>query len=240
MCINKGGLLKLNFHSSVAVNKMLKHLSQSFSELSVLRRLIFAIVSLPKDLPDLWNIAIKFAAGENVHLSESDVKIAIENLKEMDAAAFSKDSELLAELMKCESGKLSKPLGIVLLSSIQFGRECSKPLLVRKDRPSSIVMYDDILGTVPCTHYHRYCSSRRCDYKQYYGYHTKGGSSEVLYDSDWESLPYFVSSRETAFSNKLLCRINGEILVGQLSFMQCADLYNHLHNYHTPTGEISR
>lgn len=108
---------------------------------------------------------------------------------------------------------------------------CEKKLLIRKDRPdrpAPLVIYDDSLGTLPGNHYHKYCS---CGFTQYYGYYTTGGSAEVHYNPNWESLPYFVSSRETAFSMDLLKRFNAEILLGQNSFKQCADVYNYLHSY---------
>ena len=42
-------------------------------------------------------------------------------------------------------------------------------------------------------------------------------------------LPYIVSSIETAFSLPLLRRFNSEIVLGQVSFKQCAKVYNHMH-----------
>ena len=41
----------------------------------------------------------------------------------------------------------------------------------------------------------------------------------------WDTLPYFVSSRET----KLMKQFDAQILMGQQSFKQCAEVYNHLH-----------
>lgn len=87
------------------------------------------------------------------------------------------------------------------------------------------------MGSVPGSHYHKYCSNRSCSFTQYYGYYTTGESTGVYYSSNWESLPYFVSSRETTFSNDMLQRFNAEILIGQQSFKQCADVYNFLHGY---------
>ena len=101
---------------------------------------------------------------------------------------------------------------------------------MRKDRPSSLVVYDDDMGSLPATQYHKYCTNRRCGLTQYYGYHTKGGErGGVFFDVNWHSLPYFVSSRETAFSAKLLKRFDAQILLGQQNFKQCAEIYNHLH-----------
>ena len=190
--------------------KMFGLLSQQFTELSAVRRLIFALVHLPEDLPNLWEIAISFSTGKQSSVSSSDIKLLIENLKEIDAAAFTKDDELLQELMSLPSVISSKPLGLVFLSKISSCPLCNKSMLIRKDRPARLVVYDDKLGSVPGSHYHRYCPNGECGYTQYYGYHTKGGSNEVLYDYNWKSLPYFLSSRETAFSMYLLHQIDGQ------------------------------
>lgn len=121
-----------------------------------------------------------------------------------------------------------------------------------------MVIYDDVMGTIPGklstlkilvwnmtenrsdhglvsvagSHFHKCCTNRSCGLTQYYGYYTTGGSSgEVLFNSDWESPPYFVSSRDTVFCRKLLERLNASIVIGQQSFKQCADTYNFLHKY---------
>ena len=92
------------------------------------------------------------------------------------------------------------------------------------------------MGTIPGSHFNKYCSNRRCSFTQYYGYYTQGlredsaAPSEAHFNDDWESNAYFVSSRETAFSMKLIHRFHSQILHGQQSFKQCADVYNHLHN----------
>ena len=104
-------------------------------------------------------------------------------------------------------------------------------LQLRKQRPASIVLYDDQMGTVPASHYHKMCSDRACGTTQFFGYTTQGASRLVYFDSDWESLPYFVTSRESAFAVQLLRLFDSQILIGQMSFMQCAEAYNYLHTY---------
>jgi len=54
-------------------------------------------------------------------------------------------------------------------------------------------------------------------------------STDVYFDSDWESLPYFSSSRDTFISKGLMKQFDAEILLGQISFKQCAEIYNELH-----------
>lgn len=43
---------------------MLGAISKYISDVSVLRRLLFAVVHLPKDLPNFWGVAVEFATKE--------------------------------------------------------------------------------------------------------------------------------------------------------------------------------
>ena len=125
-------------------------------------------------------------------------------------------------------GPLKKLLSVVLMSVEDKCILCTANLKLRRDRPAPVV-YDDTMGSVPGSHFHKYCTNRSCGCTQYYGYYTTGGSqsaSQVIFTNNWEALPYFVSSGETVYSMTLLKRFHFEIL-GQLSFMQCANIYNH-------------
>ena len=122
-------------------------------------------------------------------------------------------------------------LGIVLVSKNDKCAFCSSTLYIREDRPSTVTIYDDTLGTVMATHYCKYCRRPGCSYQQYYGFSTQGKLGEVVYDSDWQSLPYFMSSRDTAFALEMLQRLDAEILHGQLSYKQRADIYNSIHRW---------
>ena len=209
---------------------MLGVLSKYIKDVSVLRKLLFAVTFLPDDLPNRWDIAVQFAySSHGVPSISADIaKMLSENIQSLDAQAFVCDEDLHKELQKIPR---DKPLGVVLLSSRDTCVMCHSRLLVRKDRPASIVIYDDRMGTVHGTHFHKYCTNRACGHIHYYGYYTSGKASQcskVIFEDDWESLRYFVSSHETAFSLNLLKRFNSEILFGQMSFKQCAEVYNHL------------
>lgn len=52
----------------------------------------------------------------------------------------------------------------------------------------------------------------------------------MICDSEWSLLPYFLSSRETAICMEMLKRLDKEILIGQISYKQRADLYNAVHD----------
>ena len=85
----------------------------------------------------------------------------------------------------------NKPLGLVLLSATEV---CNSSLIVRSDKPSSIVIYDDNLGTVPATHYTL-------------------SDSLVHYNDNCTDLSYFISTRETAIATSLLKRLDAEVLI---------------------------
>lgn len=215
---------------------MLDTVSKYIKDVSVLRRLLFAVVHLPSDFPSLWKVAIEFATksqhsqGQQSGLTDAQAKVLMENIEELDALAFSSDRQLLRELVDLEI-PTKKPLGLILISNRVNCIQCGSKLQIRKDRPSSVVVYDDQMGTIPGTHYHKICSNRICGVTQFYGYTTRGKLPEVYFDQDWASLPYFISSRESVFAMQLLRRFDSEILIGQMSFQQCAEVYNHLHNY---------
>ena len=212
---------------------MLGLLSKYFSNVSEVRKLLFALVHLPEDLPDRWDIALAFAIGNrrtsSFAITAEQLRTICENLQDIDSEAFSTDRALTSGILEYPE---NKPLGVVLLSKKKTCQKCGSSLLLRKDRPSSVIIYHDTMGSIPGTHYHKYCTNKKCNFVQFYGYHTfKSSSSEygIYFDSDWNTHSYFVSSRETAFDMMLLHRFNSQILLGQQSFKQCSDVYNYLH-----------
>ena len=51
------------------------------------------------------------------------------------------------------------------------------------------------------------------------------------YDDDWKSMAYFIATRETGFEMQLLENFDVELLIGQVSYKQRADIYNCCHKY---------
>lgn len=215
---------------------MLQSLSKSFIKVSVLRRAAFGVRYLPKDYPNYWQTLMDFSykmqPGSCISLEE--FRTSVENVQEMDAGVFETDDQLAQELMASKDQN-DRHLGIILISRNNNCLLCNSKLLVRRDRPSPVIIYDERLGSVHGSHYHKYCSNRSCSLTQYYGYYTlrSNGSTTTYYNNDWFLLDYFVSSRETAFSITVLQNCKAQILIGQLSFKQLADLYNYKHNYDT-------
>ena len=156
----------------------------------------------------------------------------LENLQELNCVAFKTDTQLLKELVEFPLSN-NKPIGLVLISDHKNCLSCNAKLLIRRDRPATVIVYTDSMGSVIGSHFHKYCSNINCHFVQYYGYNSSGESNKVYYNQKWKSLPYFVSSRETVFSLSLLNCFNAEILLGQMSFKQCADVYNHINGYDT-------
>ena len=124
-------------------------------------------------------------------LAHLPARVLLQNLEDIDEEAlkFAKSTTLFLVLVhfipnctKCS------PIGVVLMSPRKTCQTCNTPLTIRGDRPSHVTVYDDVLGTLPGTHYHKYSRKVGCNFHQYYGYHTLGDSGGVHYDSEWVSL----------------------------------------------------
>lgn len=212
---------------------MLQEASAICSDVSVLRRLSFAAVTLHRDTPRYWELVASFGFLKSsgcVIPSSEKIKVLLENVKCLDEDAFDTDSNLLKELIQHE-GFQGKSLGIVLISGNHKCKLCGGSLLVRADRPSFPVVYSNDLGTVTGTHFRKYCQNnwKGCPFTQHYGFYTKGIESEAVYDDDFSQLPYFVSSHMTVFQTKLLCHLTAEMLLGQISYRQRSDIFNYVH-----------
>ncbi len=79
--------------------------SNTFS-IEILRRILFAVHHLPKDMPNYSKTINEFS---KVEVSLSELQTTIENLEYLSQAAFSTDKQLLNEI--CE-----KSIGVVLIS----------------------------------------------------------------------------------------------------------------------------
>ena len=84
-----------------------------------------------------------------------------------------------------------------------------------------LTLYTASLGTVPATHFHKLCRNSRkgCHVVQYYGY-SKSGIGSMFYNTNWMTLPYFLSSQETSFEMKMLKDFDVELLIGQISYQK--------------------
>ena len=162
-------------------------------------------------------------------LAIDQARVLVENLEIVDQGALATDEDLTKEMIQMPQHDGNGPLGIVLISDRVKCINCGSTLYTRSDRSSRVTIYSDTLGTVPATHYTKYCRKQGCSYQQHCGFSTQGNSSVISYDPDWRSLPYFMSSRETAFAVDMLQRLDVEVLLGQISYKQRADIYNEVH-----------
>ena len=212
---------------------MLQEACDFTTEHSVLRRLSFAAASLPEDTPGYWEFVSSFGFRHSTDkINIEKVRLYLENTKCLDANSFCDDYSLRKELITHE-GFQGHSIGIVLISCNNACKICSGKLLVKKNRPSFPVVYDDDLGTVSSTHFRKFChnSAKGCTFTQHYGYYTLGNDSEMLYDNNCLDLPYFLSTGMTAISTKILTSLSAEILLGQMSYRQKAEVYNYIHGY---------
>lgn len=217
---------------------MFSQWNQYVKDPSVVRRLAFAANFYPRSMPFYWERCLSFGVKENeprCTLSLESARTLIQNTEAMDREMFVCDDDLVREISKCSD---EESRGVVLVSPRYTCLECGSKLHIRPERFSSVILYDDRYGTMTATHYVKYCRKRNCSLQQYYGFYTKGCIGKVHYNEDWHTLPYFLSSRETAISMDLLKRLDIEILIGQISYKQRADIYNEVHG--CTNGEDAR
>ena len=214
-------------------------------DVAVLKRILFAAVHLPRDLPHYWSVVTQFASQgspSGQSLQPESVKIAVKNLQSVNEKAFVTDKQLITEIHAlCATPSCTTPLGIILVSPHTNRRLCGGKLLIQNDRPSHITVYTETCGTVIGTHYHKFCQHfrRGCSVRQFYGYSSEGSQSVTFYDPDWGEHEYFVSSSETAFELGMLRKFDAELLLGQMSYSQKAEIYNYCHGYPVPPKKCS-
>ena len=153
----------------------------------------------------------------------------------LSSESFVSDAKLTHELIEMECPVTKQPLGISLVPDQIKCHSCGGKLLLRKDRPSKMTLYTESLGTVPATHFHKYCQNFRkgCKFVQFYGYY-RSDDGKLYYDDYWNSLPYFLSTQETGFEMAMLKQFDIELLIGQMPYKQKADIiYNITKGYDT-------
>lgn len=205
-------------------------------DVSMLKRLLFATAYIPKEVPGYWEIIARFGSlncSDGSSFSPDSARVAMETLEFLDVNAFCMDTVLERELVNMEYGPNKQPLGVSLVPNQTKCLLCGGKLLLKADRPSRLMLYTNTLGTVPATHYHKYCNKYRkgCKFVQYYGYSKSGSEKGARYDDDWASLFYFISSQETGFELLMLKNFDAELLIGQISYKQKADIYNVTNGY---------
>ena len=104
---------------------MFSKIVEHVKNVSVLRRLIFALSHLPEELPDVWKNALQFATMgmEDSVQDKETLKLLLDNLKGIDSATFESDKDLYLKLLDFPD---SKPLGIVLMPIQTFCLLCGR------------------------------------------------------------------------------------------------------------------
>ena len=215
--------------AAVLVSRM--ELVPAQGDSAIRRRMLFATSYLPPDIPHYWDIIASFANQVNhsgrSSISPQSAKVAMENVQVLDTEAFRSDAVLTRQLITMEYTVTNKPLGVPLVPNENKCPLCGGKLLLRSDRPSRMTLYTESLGTVPATHFHKYCHNCRkgCKFVQFYGYYNSGGGN-MQYSDTWMTLPYFLSTQEMGFEMAMLKQFDVELLIGQISYKQKADIYN--------------
>ena len=205
-------------------------------QVSVLRRLLFASSYLPSSCPNYWEIISQFATeGSSYFLDPATAKLLMENVQILNSRAFVQDRELEHEIIAMKDST-HQPVGVILISPKSVCLQCGGKLLVRRDRFSRVTLYTESMGTVPAKHFYKYCQ-KGCSFTQHYGYYSINDAQGVFYNNDWSKLQYFVSSQETAFELSMLHKYDAELLIGQLSYKQRADIYNFSKGYEASKKE---
>lgn len=202
-------------------------------DVSVVKRVLVAAQEIPAETPSYWELVTAFGFKNAKEKPSTEmVRVLVENTQFLDSEAMKMDVDLLKELIE-HKGFDGNPLGIVLLSSRSNCQLCGGNLLVRADRPSFLTGYTDSLGTIPMTHFRKYCNKAKkgCPFTQHYGYYSVGEDTDVIYDATWKEIPFFMSTHKTAFEMGLLKRFSAELLIGQVSYNQRSDIYNYVHGY---------
>lgn len=204
-------------------------------EPAVLRRALFAAAHVPNSTPKYSEIVCEFAfQSSKDKLNPEKLRVLLENLAFINAKVFDTDRVLLEDLLKLEHRR-GHPLGIILIPANSICKDCGGSLQLRNDRPTSLVIYTDDMGTIPATAYRKYCknSHKGCSFTQHYGFHcfNSDEKSGMVADSNWAELPYFISTSKTGFATAFLQKFDAELLIGQISYKQKADIYNFYHKY---------
>ena len=203
---------------------------------AILKTMFFASVFILPELPSYWDMIAKFANQQNSSkleiMTPQSAKLIVENHQVLDQEAFISDADLTTQLVTMEYEKTKQPLGIPLIAKETKCLLCGGRLSIRSDRPSRMTIYTQSIGTVPATHFHKYCQNyhKGCHFVQFYGYY-RSGSGEMYYNNSWMTLQYFILSQETGFEMKMLKNFDTELLIGQISYHQKAEIYNVTHGY---------
>ena len=151
--------------------KMWQEVEATVPDITVLRKLLFASVYIPKATPQYLEEVVAFAFNGRIEKPNCDqIRVLLENIQELDEKAFSTNRELTSDLRSHPSVQSGVPLGVILISENDTCKSCGGKLLLRSDCPGSMTIYTDTMGTIPATHYRKYCQNYRkgCTFTQHY------------------------------------------------------------------------
>lgn len=202
--------------------------------MSVLRQLLFAASNLPHEVPNFWRIVVEFATAGKVQRNSIDSDTAaalIDNVCSFDEHASESDAALVRELISWTPSMTgnSKPLNLILISPINSCVLCGQRLTLRRYQSSSITVYDDNLGPVLGSHFHKICTNKSCKLTQYFGYYTIGSKSIFLWRLEGPHIFRVIFTHSILFVHAQKNRHWNHYWSAKL---QIADIFNHVHSIH--------
>ena len=109
---------------------------------------------------DLWNLVVQFALDGKCEspLTAKQAKALSENIQLLNSSAFATDEVLFKQKIHIEIPTSARLLGVPLINNNNQCLLCKSYFLLRRERPAQIVVYDDLRGTLPASHFHKYFS----------------------------------------------------------------------------------
>lgn len=173
--------------------------------------------------PNYWSVVTQFASQGSQSLQPQSVKIAVDNLVSVDEKAFLQTSSWRMKSTHC----VWVPPIQIHLASFLFPRTLAVHSVAVnywfetiEEVTSHWILRDSCwqpLSNCPKV-------PKGCSFRQYYGYSSQGSQSTVYYDVNWVEHEHFISTSGTAFEMSLLRKFDTELLLGQISYNQMADI----------------
>ena len=121
----------------------------------------------------------------------------------------------------------------IIVSKLTHCRECNSKLQIKQRNPKLITLYNSSEGTEHAEKYTKFC--RICSIYEHAGYYSKD-DKRIIDMANYHRYEIILSTDETAFSKKMLETYQWELVIGQISFLTKANIYNRTFGYEKTTS----
>ena len=105
---------------------MIQECNSLTSDVTVIKRLIFAARNISSDTPGYWDLVTSYGfKSSHQNASTKDVQVFIENLHSLEEESFINDRELKTEFYHFD-GYQGHPIGIILISNKSSCEMCGE------------------------------------------------------------------------------------------------------------------